>query len=116
MLAALTKQKFNDPIRLTSHHREHGKKYHNEACEKGWEGVIAKDGKSTYRHSLSRYRLKFKCVNEQELVVGGYSETEGERQGFGALLLGYYENGDFRYAGRVGAGFDDEEFKDLKKK
>lgn len=52
--------------------------------------------------------LKFKCANQQEFVVGGYTEPKGERVGFGALLIGVYEGDDLRYAGKVGTGFDDE--------
>jgi bifunctional non-homologous end joining protein LigD len=50
--------------------------------------------------------LKFKCVREQELVIGGYTDPAGSRTGFGALLVGYYERGQLRYAGKVGTGFD----------
>jgi ATP-dependent DNA ligase len=52
-------------------------------------------------------------VHRQELVVGGYTDPKGSRIGFGALLLGYYEEGRFRYAGRVGTGFDDDTLRDL---
>ncbi|SFR48930.1 DNA ligase D [Marinobacter daqiaonensis] len=104
---------FTDPIRFTTHRNEDGEKYYREACRKGWEGVIAKRADSPYRASRSRDWLKFKCVNQQELVIGGYTDPEGERTGFGALLLGYYEDGDFRYAGRVGTGFDEAMLKDL---
>ena len=104
---------FNNRIRYTVHRNKDGEKYHAEACEKGWEGVIAKDARSKYVHSRSSKWLKFKCVNRQEFVIGGFTEPEGERIGFGALLIGYYENGDLRYAGKVGTGYDDELLQDL---
>ena len=47
-----------------------------------------------------------KCEAEQELVVGGFTEPQGSRIGFGALLVGYYEDGELRYAGKVGTGYD----------
>jgi bifunctional non-homologous end joining protein LigD len=47
-----------------------------------------------------------KCEASQELVVGGFTDPQGGRVGLGALLLGYYENDDFVYAGKVGTGFD----------
>jgi ATP-dependent DNA ligase len=50
--------------------------------------------------------LKFKCVRDQEFVIGGWTEPKGSRTGFGALLLGYYDNGALVYAGKVGTGFD----------
>ena len=105
---------WEDPIRFTSHRNEEGVAYWKEACDKGWEGVIAKDATSTYVHSRSKKWLKFKCVNRQELVVGGFTEPEGERVGFGALLLGYYRDGDLVYAGKVGTGWDDQTLEDLR--
>jgi bifunctional non-homologous end joining protein LigD len=107
---------FKDPVRYTAHRNEEGEKYHEEACGKGWEGVIAKDAGSTYAHSRSRKWLKFKCGNRQELVVGGFTEPGGSRIGFGALLLGYYEDGELRYAGKVGTGFDDETLESLRER
>ena len=99
---------FDDNLRYTPHRNEHGEAYYEEACRKGWEGLIAKRADSSYVHSRSRDWLKFKCVNRQELVIGGFTDPRGSRKGFGALLLGYYEDGELRYAGRVGTGFDDE--------
>jgi len=100
--------KFRDPVRYTAHRNEDGEKYHREACRKGWEGIIAKRADSRYVHTRSRDWLKFKCVNQQEFVIGGYTEPEGQRIGFGALLIGYYDDGDLIYAGKVGTGYDDE--------
>jgi DNA ligase D-like protein (predicted ligase) len=99
---------FKDPIRYVQYIKEHGKKYHSEACKKGWEGIIAKDGESSYVNSRSKKWLKFKCVKQQEFVIGGFSEPKGSRIGFGSLLLGYYKDGKFKYAGEVGTGFDNE--------
>ena len=97
-----------DPLRFTEHRNEDGEAFFREACDKGWEGLIAKRTSSAYRHSRSKDWLKFKCGKGQELVIGGFTEPEGERIGFGALLLGYYEEGKFRYAGKVGTGFSDD--------
>lgn len=99
--------RFDDPLHYTLHRNEDGEAYFEEACEKGWEGLIAKDATAAYTHGRSRKWLKFKCANGQELVIGGYTEPKGDRAGFGALLLGYYEDGALRYAGKVGTGFDD---------
>ena len=98
---------FADPIRFTPHRVEDGEAFFREACDKGWEGVIAKRAGAPYVHSRSRDWLKFKCAAGQELVIGGFTEPEGSRKGFGALLVGYYEDGALRYAGKVGTGFDD---------
>ncbi len=83
-----------------------GAKPWEEACRTGWEGVIAKRRDSVYEHRRSRNWLKMKCEASQELVVGGFTEPQGERRGLGALLLGYYEGRDFVFAGKVGTGFD----------
>jgi DNA ligase D-like protein (predicted ligase) len=99
---------FTDPIRFTAHRNEDGEDYYQQACRKGWEGIIAKRADSDYVHARSRDWLKFKCVNQQEFVVAGYTDPEGERIGFGALLVGYYDGDELEYAGKVGAGYDDE--------
>ncbi len=106
--------RFEDPIRFTPHRNTDGEAFYAEACDKGWEGVIAKSSTASYTHGRSRDWLKFKCDVGQELVIGGFTEPEGERKGFGALLLGYYEAGQLRYAGKVGTGFDDAFLKDFR--
>lgn len=100
--------RFADPLRFTAHRNQSGEAYYAQACDKGWEGIIAKRADSGYAHSRSRDWLKFKCVNRQELVVGGYTDPQGSRSGFGALLLGYYDGDALCYAGKVGTGFDEQ--------
>jgi len=104
---------FTDPVRFTVHRKEKGLEFLEEACLKKWEGLIAKKADSKYVHSRSPHWLKFKCSNQQEFVIAGYTEPTGSRIGFGALLLGYYDNGDLLYAGKVGTGFNNEFLKDL---
>lgn len=104
---------FQDLIRYTPHRNKEGRGYLSEACRKGWEGIIAKQADSPYRGGRSRNWLKFKCGYRQEFVVGGFTEPEGERIGFGALLIGYYEDRDLKYAGRVGTGYDDKMLREL---
>ncbi|MGH6943745.1 MAG: non-homologous end-joining DNA ligase [Geminicoccaceae bacterium] len=84
---------FEDPIRFTSHRNGDGEAFLRDACARGWEGLIAKRASAPYRHRRSSQWLKFKCSRGQE--------------GFGALLLGYYDDGRLRYAGKVGTGFGD---------
>lgn len=104
---------FEDPVRFMAHRNEDGIDYHKEACDKGWEGIIAKDARSKYVHSRSKSWLKFKCVKQQEFIIVGFTEPHGSRVGFGALHLGYYEDDRLLYAGKVGTGFNDELLKDL---
>lgn len=106
---------FSSPIRYTTHKNTYGIRYHKEACQKKWEGIIAKEKKSTYVHKRSAYWLKFKCVANQELVIGGFTEPHGSRVGFGALLLGYYDTNVLQYAGKVGTGFNEATLKTLYK-
>ena len=75
------------------------------ACRSGWEGLIAKRADAPYARGRSRDWLKLKCAWEQELVIGGYTDPGGSRTDFGALLVGYYEDGQLRYAGKVGTGY-----------
>ena len=75
------------------------------ACGSGWEGLIAKRADAPYARGRSRDWLKLKCAWEQELVIGGYTDPGGSRTDFGALLVGYYEGGQLRYAGKVGTGY-----------
>ena len=76
------------------------------ACSEGWEGVIAKRRDSLYEHRRSPHWLKMKCEASQEFVIGGFTDPQGGRVGLGALLVGYYENQDLAFAGKVGTGFD----------
>ena len=98
---------YPDPLRYTEHRDTDGEAYYAEACRLGWEGLIAKRADAPYRPGRNRDWLKFKCLNGQEFVIGGYTDPQRSRVGFGALLLGYYDaDGKLRYAGKVGTGFD----------
>ena len=105
--------RFTDPIRLTQYRREAGEELYAEACRKGWEGLIAKRADSAYTARRSRDWLKLKCEHGQELVIGGFTAPKGTRTELGALLLGYYDGGVLRYAGKVGTGFDRATLRDL---
>src|SRR5438876_135362 len=84
-----------------------GKEVRAQACKMGLEGVIGKLATSPYRHERTRNWIKLKCRQRQEFVIAGYTPPGGSRHGLGALLLGVHEkNGELRYAGRVGTGFD----------
>ena len=104
---------FHGHVRLTPHRNRDGEELFREACRKGWEGLIAKRAGSPYVNGRSRDWLKLKCSAEQELVIGGYTPPKGSRTDLGALLLGYYEDGRLRYAGKVGTGFTRATLRDL---
>jgi bifunctional non-homologous end joining protein LigD len=97
---------FQGSLQFTEHRKNEGEDYYREACQKQWEGIIAKNGDSVYVSRRTRDWLKFKCTQEQEFVIGGYTDPRGSRSGLGALLLGYYRGGKLVYAGKVGTGFN----------
>jgi bifunctional non-homologous end joining protein LigD len=86
------------------------------ARREGWEGVIAKRRGSPYEHRRSKYWLKMKIEAAQEFVVGGFTDPQGARVGLGALLVGYYDGGDFVFAGKIGTGFDTTLLLDLRRR
>jgi DNA ligase D-like protein (predicted ligase) len=104
---------FGGPLRTTSHRNRDGEAYYVEACRRGWEGLIAKRADASYGGGRSRDWLKFKCSAEQELVIAGFTPPRGSRTELGALLLGYYDAGQLRYAGKVGTGFTQETLRRL---
>jgi bifunctional non-homologous end joining protein LigD len=97
---------FDGPLCFTEHKDADGEAYFRQACASGWEGLIAKRADAPYHAGRSRDWLKFKCESGQEFVIGGFTDPQGSRTGFGALLLGYYDPGhQLVYAGKVGTGF-----------
>ena len=84
------------------------------ACKLGIEGVIGKRRDGRYVQGRSSDWIKLKCGQRQEFVVGGYTDPQGTRSSFGALLLGTYDqHGVLQYAGNVGSGFDEAGLRDL---
>jgi len=76
------------------------------AREHGLEGVVGKHANSSYEPRRSREWIKIKVTGEQEFLIGGFTEPQGARDYFGALVLGVHENGELRWVGNVGTGFD----------
>ena len=97
---------FAGPVAYLPHVEERGEELFDQACAAGFEGLIAKRAESPYLGKRSRDWLKLKCKAEQELVIGGFTAPQGSRAEFGALLVGYHEDGELRYAGKVGTGFN----------
>jgi bifunctional non-homologous end joining protein LigD len=83
-----------------------------------WEGIMAKQRHCPYEPGRRvRHWRKVKIENQQELVVGGWTEPRNSRKHFGALLLGYYDAaGDLVYAGHTGTGFSDKVLDDVYRK
>lgn len=91
-------------IRISESFDTDGEQMFDAARKMGLEGILAKDRRSSYEAARSSCWLKLKVLNEQEFVIAGF--TKGERDYFGALVLGVQENGKLRHAGQVGTGFD----------
>src|SRR6266702_5210553 len=105
---------YGDPLRFLPHRNTEGEALYQDACRRGWEGLIAKRADAPYRHARSDDWLKLKCVNEQEFVIGGWTDPTGTRVALGALLIGYYDRGALRYAGKVGTGYSQAVLRDLR--
>src|SRR6266540_3563929 len=101
-------------LRYSEHWIGQGSQVFDKACEIGFEGIIAKRADAPYRSGRGRDWLKIKCSKNQEFVIGGFTDPAGARAGFGALLLGVFDDKGLRYAGRVGTGFDDRMLRDLR--
>ena len=86
----------------------HGPQVFQAAGRAGLEGIVSKRRQSVYRSGRGTDWIKVKCQNHSEFVIGGFTEPGGSRKGFGALLLGYFDQQKrLIYAGRVGTGFSD---------
>jgi len=102
--ALLTALPLAAPLRHV--HEIHDAEPWERARREGWEGVIAKRRDAPYETKRSKHWLKMKCELMHDFVVGGFTDPQGTRVGFGALLVGYYEGDDFVFAGKVGTGLD----------
>jgi bifunctional non-homologous end joining protein LigD len=92
-------------VRFSDHIEADGKELFRKACELHAEGIVSKKADGLYVSGRTSDWLKLKCIHEQEFVIGGFTLPSKGTYGVGALLLGYYENGDLIYAGRTGTGF-----------
>jgi len=95
-------------LKFSDHVVGAGDEFFAQACKLRLEGIISKRVDSPYQPVRGANWVKIKCGMRQEMVVGGFTDPQNSRTGFGALLLGVYDrDGDLRYAGKVGTGFDD---------
>lgn len=96
-----------DPrVRLSEDIAGDGIAFYEAAQLRGLEGIMAKDRRAPYlpgARTMSWQKVKIRP--EQELIVGGWKRGLGHASDLGALLVGVYDDGALRYAGKVGAGF-----------
>jgi DNA ligase D-like protein (predicted ligase) len=94
------------PLRLAKRLADDGLEAFEAARARGLEGIVAKDAASPYETGKrSTAWRKVKVRAEEEFVIGGYTAPEGARAHFGAVLIGAFDDGRLRYAGKVGTGF-----------
>ncbi|MDH0745325.1 DNA ligase D [Pseudomonas sp. GD03842] len=102
----LGKQK-KGPLRFSEAFSASHRDIIESACSLSLEGVIGKRAGSAYQSRRSPDWIKLKCTLRQEFVIVGFTQPQGTRSGFGALLLAVNEEGaGLVYAGRVGTGFN----------
>lgn len=103
----------NDAIKYSAHVEGRGEECFAAARKLGLEGIVGKRADSPYSGSRNGDWIKIKCYNRQEFVIGGFTRTAKRSDGVSALLLGYFEDGSFVYAGRAGTGFGAAEARKL---
>src|SRR5262249_46410950 len=101
----------DETIRYSDHFAGKGSELMEAVKEKGLEGIIAKHSSSKYESRRSGEWIKIKVTQQQDFVVCGY--VLGEREPFGALVLGYYKDKKLVYAGNVGSGFTQQSLKSV---
>jgi bifunctional non-homologous end joining protein LigD len=109
----LQDQSRNGPIRYTEHFEERGSVIFKHACDMNLEGIISKQRDASYRSGRSENFIKVKCHNAQEFVVAGFTPSTAMPNAVGALTVAFHENGELRYAGRVGTGYTHQTARDL---
>lgn len=92
-------------LRLSESLTEPGPTLVKHACRMGLEGIVAKLADAPYRSGRGHDWLKIKCSDRQEFVVTGFAPSTADSRAVGALVLGVYEHGKLKYAGRTGTGF-----------
>lgn len=93
------------PMLYGDHIVGRGEAMFEAVCKQGGEGIVSKKADAPYRNTRTRNWLKMKCIQRQEFVIVGWSESD-KRRGFRSLLLAVRERGKLTYAGKVGTGFD----------
>ncbi len=104
VLQAILKRHPN--LKFSAHTARDGEKALAAAARKQLEGIVAKHKLSPYVQRRSSRWLKIKTQLRQEVVIGGYTEPKGSREHFGALVVGVYDDGELKFVGNVGGGFN----------
>ncbi|MBZ5615934.1 MAG: non-homologous end-joining DNA ligase, partial [Acidobacteriia bacterium] len=101
-------------IQFSDHYAEKGLDLFEAAKRRDLEGIVAKKRSSAYEEKRSTNWLKIKITQRQECVIGGYTDPEGSREYFGALVLGLYDRrGRLIHVGQAGTGFDQKTLREI---
>jgi bifunctional non-homologous end joining protein LigD len=104
-------------LRYAAHVVGEGPAFFRQACARGLEGIVSKRRDLPYTAGRGRGWLKVKCVQRQELVIGGFTDPKGSRTGIGALLVGVHDaRGALVFAGKVGTGFTQRSAVELRRR
>src|SRR5690606_9234957 len=95
----------SEKLRYSEHFDDEGGLVLKHACRLSLEGIISKISDAPYRSGRGRDWVKSKCSSRQEFVVAGYVPSSVSNTAIGSLVMGYYEDGKLRHAGRVGTGY-----------
>jgi bifunctional non-homologous end joining protein LigD len=113
LAALLASTPADGPIRLNIDFDAPGERVLAHVCRLSLEGIVSKRRDRPYRSGRTPDWVKVKCVERQELVVIGYAPSTTASRAIGSLVLGYFEAGKLRYAGRVGTGFSERSAAEL---
>ena len=113
ILAQVMPKTNQGPVRLVEYIEGNGPALFQRAREMGLEGIVSKRRDAPYRSGRGDDWVKTKCLKRDEFVIVGHTDPGGARHGFGALLLGYHDDGKLVYAGKVGTGFSEKSLADL---
>lgn len=114
LLQNLLEDRATSLIYFSDHVVGNGDEFKKQACRLHLEGMISKRRDRPYQPGRGFDWLKVKCIHDEELVIGGFTEPGGSRTGFGALLVGFFDDRKYlHYAGKVGTGFSDKDLHDL---
>ena len=105
----------DDRLRYSDHVVGAGEQLFETMCREGLEGIVSKRADAPYLGKRTKAWLKVKCTRRQEFVIVGWLPSDKKR-GFKSLLLGVREGKNYRYAGKVGTGFDQTLMDDLRTK
>ena len=102
-------------LQYSVHVRGNGEASFRAACEQHLEGVVGKRADSIYRGARNGDWIKLKCGNEQEFVIGGYTQSAKRARDVSSLLLGLRDGDELAYVGRVGSGLSEADGRELVK-